>query len=145
MLKMILDLISNAFGAVKGWLDFKNSGVGQRKAAEGMVKSAEDAAKKRRAEINKAVYEGDAATVNRIVNGLALLWAMVLAAAIFAAGCVADGPKYVAADRVVACVTNETGAVEYWRVPPLVMEDLLNAKVELGELKQELKIKEITR
>lgn len=90
MLKMILDLISNAFGAVKGWLDFKNSGVGQRKAAEGMVKSAEDAAKKRRAEINKAVHEGDTAAVNRIVNGLALLWAMVLAAAIFAAGCASD-------------------------------------------------------
>lgn len=61
------------------------------------------------------------------------------------AGCVADGPKYVAADREVTCVTNETGAVVYWRVPPLVMEELLNAKVELGELKQELKIKEITK
>lgn len=140
---MILDLISNAFGAVKGWFDFKNSGVGQRKAAENMVKNAEDAAKKRKAEINKAVHEGDAAAVNRIVNGLALLWAMVVAASVL--GCAAPAPKYVAADREVTCVTNETGAVEYWRVPPLVMEDLLNAKVELGELKQELKIKEITK
>ena len=145
MLKMVLDLVANALGAVKGWFDWKNSGVGQRKAAEGMVRGAAAAERKRRAEINRAVHEGDAATVNRIVNGLALLWAMVLAAAIFAAGCVADGPKYVAADREVTCVTNATGAVEYWRVPPLVMEDLLNAKVELGELKQELKVKEITK
>ena len=143
MLKMILDLISNAFGAVKGWFDFKNSGVGQRKAAEGIVKNAEDAAKKRRAEINKAVHTGDAATVNRIVNGFAILWAMLVAASVL--GCAAPAPKYVAADREVTCVTNETGAVEYWRVPPLVMEELLNAKVELGELKQELKIKEITK
>lgn len=85
MLKMILELISNAFGVAKEWLGFKNSGVGQRKAAEGMVKSAEDAAKKRRAEINKAVHEGDAATVNRIVNGLAILWAMLVAASVL--GC----------------------------------------------------------
>lgn len=143
MLKMILDLISNAFGVAKEWLGFKNSNVGQRKAAEGIVKNAEDAAKKRKAEINKAVHEGDAAAVNRIVNGFAILWAMVVIASVL--GCVAPAPKYVAADREVTCVTNETGAVEYWRVPPLVMEELLNAKVELGELKQELKIKEITK
>lgn len=143
MLKMILDLISNAFGVAKEWLGFKNSGVGQRKAAEGMVKSAEDAAKKRKAEINKAVHEGDEATVNRIVNGLAILWLMLVAASVL--GCAAPAPKYVAADREVTCVTNETGAVEYWRVPPLVMEELLNAKVELGELKNELKVKEITK
>ena len=62
-----------------------------------------------------------------------------------ALGCTSPTPKYVAADREVTCVTNETGAVEYWRVPPLVMEDLLNAKVELGELKNELKVKEITK
>ena len=143
MLKMILDLISNAFGVAKEWLGFKNSNVGQRKAAESMVKDAEDAAKKRKAEINRAVHEGDEATVNRIVNGLAILWLMLIVASVL--GCAAPTPKYVAADREVTCVTNETGAVEYWRVPPLVMEDLLNAKVELGELKQELKIKEITK
>ena len=143
MLKMILELISNAFGVAKEWLGFKNSGVGQRKAAENMVKDAEDAAKKRKAEINKAVHEGDAATVNQIVNGFAILWAMLVAASVL--GCAAPAPKYVAADREVTCVMNETGAVEYWRVPPLVMEELLNAKVELGELKNELKVKEITK
>ena len=90
MLKMILELISNAFGVAKEWLGWKNSGVGQRKAAESMVKSAEDAVKKRKAKINKAVHEGDAKTVNQIVNNLALLWAMALAAAILAAGCASD-------------------------------------------------------
>lgn len=75
----------------------------------------------------------------------ALAGIMAVAALAAICGCAAPTPKYVAADREVACVTNETGAVEYWRVPPLVMEDLLNAKVELGELKQELKIKEITK
>lgn len=143
MLKMILDLISNAFGVAKEWLGFKNSGVGQRKAAESMVKDAEDAAKKRKAKINKAVHEGDAKTVNQIVNTAIAACAAIACA--LALGCTSPTPKYVAADREVTCVTNETGAVEYWRVPPLVMEELLNAKVELGELKQELKIKEITK
>ena len=143
MLKMILDLISNSVGAVKEWLGWKNSGVGQRKAAEGMVKDAEDAAKKRKAKINKAVHEGDAETVNQIVN--AAIAACAAIACALALGCTSPTPKYVAADREVTCVTNETGAVEYWRVPPLVMEELLNAKVELGELKNELKVKEITK
>lgn len=70
---------------------------------------------------------------------------MAVAALAAICGCAATAPKYVAADREVTCVTSKTGAVEYWRVPPLVMEELLNAKVELGELKQELKIKEITK
>ena len=142
MLKMILELISNAVGAVKGWLDWKSSGVGQRKAAEGMVEDAEAAAKKRRAEINRAVFGGDAEKVNRIVNGLC-----VLAVASFAcvSGCATPAPTYVAADRKVTCVTNAAGMVEHWCVPPLVMEELLNAKVELEEIKKELKIKEITK
>ena len=142
MLKMILELVANALGVVKGWLDWKSSGVGQRKAAEGMVEDAEAAAKRRRAEINRAVHEGDEATVNRIVNGLCVAACVSLA---LVAGCASPEPAYVAADRHVTCVTNATGAVEYWRVPPLVMEELLNAKVELGELKKELKVKEIMK
>ena len=183
MLKMILELVANALGVVKGWLDWKSSGVGQLKAAEGMVvetasvtfviasirpdshggtvgiaevalpdgeydyiihaaSNADPAAKRRRAEINRAVHEGDDDTVNRIVNGLCVAACVSLA---LVAGCASPEPAYVAADRHVTCVTNATGAVEYWRVPPLVMEELLNAKVELGELKKELKVKEITK
>ena len=144
MLKMVLDLISNALGIVKGFFDYKNSGVGQRKAAEGIVDSAENAAKKRRAEINRASHQGDAATVNRIVNGAIVATAAAVCA--LALGCASTpAPQYVAADREVTCVTNETGRVIYWRVPPLVMEELLNSKVELDELKKELKVKEITK
>ena len=72
--------------------------------------------------------------ISLILAAVALAWAC---------GCVSERPRYVAADRVVTCVTNETGAVEYWRVPPLVMEELLNAKLELEEAKHENKVKEI--
>ena len=147
MLTMILELITNAVGAVKGWFDWKTSPVKQRTDAEAIVKRDERAAENRRAEVNRAVHTGDADAVNRIVNGLALLWALVLSASLLscAAGCRTPEPRYVAADRVVTCVTNETGTVEYWRVPPLVMEELLNSKLELEEMKHENKIKEITK
>lgn len=144
---MILELISNAVGAVKGWFDWKTSHVKQRTDAEAIVKRDERAAQNRRAEVNRAVHTGDEAKVNRLVNGLALLWALVLFASLLscAAGCRSPEPRYVAADRVVTCVTNETGDVLYWRVPPLVMEELLNSKLELEEMKHETKVKEITK
>lgn len=143
MLKMILELIANAAGVVSNWFRWKSSGVAQREAAEGIVeRDAADAAR-RRAEVNRACHEGDSAAVNRFLNEC-------LAAAcglVFMCGCASapSVPQYVAADREVTCVTNAMGKVEYWKVPPLVMEELLNAKLELGELKKENKVKEITK
>lgn len=71
--------------------------------------------------------------------------AMVFAAAAFtwACGCISEKPRYVTADRVVTCTTNELGQAVMWHVPPLVMEELLNAKLELEEVKHENKVKEI--
>lgn len=147
MLNMILELISNALGTVASWFDWKTSPVKQRTDAEAIINRDERAAQSRRAEVNRAVHIGDVDAVNRIVNGLALLWVLVVSASLLscAAGCRSPEPRYVAADRVVTCVTNETGAVEYWRVPPLVMEELLNSKLELEEMKHETKVKEITK
>jgi hypothetical protein len=141
MMKMILELIANAAGAVSNWFKWKSSGVAQREAAEGIVQKSEDAAARRKAEVNRACHEGDAGFVNRILNSSA---AFALAS-LCVIGCASAKPQYVAADREVTCVTNAMGKVEYWKVPPLVMEELLNAKLELGELKKENKVKEITK
>jgi hypothetical protein len=140
---MITELISNALGVVSNWFKWKSSGVAQREAAEGIVQKSEDAAVKRKAEINRACYEGDARAVNRFLNNCL----EIACGLCFMAGCLSSppSPQYVAADREVTCVTNATGKVEYWKVPPLVMEELLNAKLELGELKKENKVKEITK
>lgn len=147
MFTMILELITNALGTVSNWFKWKSSPVKQHTDAEAVVKRDERAAQNRRAEVNRAVHTGDEAKVNRIVNGLALLWALMLSASLLscACGCRTPEPRYVAADRVVTCVTNETGAVLYWRVPPLVMEELLNSKLELEEMKHQNKVKEITK
>ena len=142
MLKMILELISNAIGAVSNWFKWKSSGVAQREAAEGIVQKSEDAAAKRKAEINRACHEGDAQAVNKFLNNCL----EIACGLCFLTGCFSSPPtpQYVAADREVRFVTNSTGRA-VWEVPPLVMEDLLNAKVELGEIKKEQKIKEITK
>lgn len=139
---MILELIANAAGAVSNWFKWKSSGVAQREAAEGIVeRDAADAAR-RRAEVNRACHEGDAGFVNRILNSVAV----VALASLCVVGCAsAVKQQYVAADREVTCVTNAMGKVVYWKVPPLVMEELLNAKLELREIKKENKIKEITK
>lgn len=139
---MILELIANAAGVVSNWFRWKSSGVAQREAAEGIVERDEADAAARRSRVNRACHEGDADFVNRIVNGAAA----VALASLCVVGCAsATKPQYVAADREVTCVTNAMGKVEYWKVPPLIMEELLNAKLELGEIKKENKIKEITK
>ena len=141
MLRMILELIANAAGAVSNWFRWKSSGVAQREAAEGIVERDEAATAKRKAEVNRACHEGDAGFVNRILNSAAA----VALASLCVVGCAsAIKPQYVASDREVRFVTNSMGRAVF-EVPPLVMEELLNAKLELGELKKENKIKEITK
>lgn len=145
----MMELISNILGAIGNFFKWKSSGVAQRNAAKKMVSEEEELRRERREAVNRAVHEGDAAKVNAIASGALILMAMLGMMGIVAMmGCVA--PKkpqavYVAADRVITCTTNEEGRAVMWHVPPLVMEDLLNSKVELDEIKRENKIKEITK
>lgn len=140
---MVLEMLANALGAVSNFFRWKSSGVAQHDAAESRATAAENAVRDRKAEVNRAVHEGDEEAVNRLVNGLAILWAMALAACILGCATAPKAPHYVAADRVVTCTTNELGQAVMWHVPPLVMEELLNAKLELEEVKHENKVKEI--
>ena len=145
----MMELIANICGAFGNFFKWKSSGVAQRRAAKKMVSEEEELRRERREALNRAVHEGDAAKVNAIASGVLILMAMLGMMGIVAMmGCVA--PKkpqtvYVAADRVITCTTNGEGRAVMWHVPPLVMEDLLNSKVELDEMKRENKIKEITK
>lgn len=149
MLKAMLEFLSNALGAFGNFFKWKSSGVAQYDAAEKRVSEREASASARKAAVNRAVHEGDADAVNRIIGGFAILFAMVLFVAIldFCCGCLTSRPQtqYIAADRVVTCTTNENGRAVMWHVPPLVMEELLNSKLELEEIKHQNKVKEITK
>jgi hypothetical protein len=144
----MMELISNILGAIGNFFKWKSSGVAQRNAAKKMVSEEEELRRERHEAVNRAVHEGDADRVNAIASGVLVLVAMLGMMGIVAMmGCVSTKPQtvYVAADRVITCTTNEEGRAVMWHVPPLVMEDLLNSKVELDELKRENKIKEITK
>lgn len=149
MLKAMLEFLSNALGAFGNFFKWKSSGVAQYDAAEKRVSEREASASARKAAVNRAVHEGDADAVNRIIGGFAILFAMVLFVAIldFCCGCLTSRPQtqYIAADRVVTCTTNENGRAVMWHVPPLVMEELLNSKLELEGIKHQNKVKEITK
>lgn len=88
MLRMLLDFLSNALGSLSHWFRWKSSPVAQHDGAEARVSAEEAKALDRRAEVNRAVHGGDEDAVNRIVNGLALLWALVMAAGAF--GCASE-------------------------------------------------------
>lgn len=149
MLKAMMELISNVLGVLSNWFRWKSSGVAQHDAAEKRVFQQEAAVLERMSAVNRAVHEADEKAVNRIVNGFAILFAMVLFAAIFdfCCGCYTQRPQtqYIAADRIVTCTTNESGRAVMWHVPPLVMEELLNSKLELEEIKHQNKVKEIAK
>jgi hypothetical protein len=143
-----MELISNILGAIGNFFKWKSSGVAQRRAAKKMVSEEEELRRERREAVNRAVHEGDADRVNEIASGVLVLVAMLgMMGIVTMMGCVATKPQavYVAADRMITCTTNEEGRAVMWHVPPLVMEDLLNSKVELDEMKRENKIKEMTK
>ena len=145
----MIEFISNILGAIGNFFKWKSSGVAQRRAAKKMVSEEEEIRRERREAVNRAVHEGDADRVNAIASGALILMAMLGMMGIVAMmGCVS--PKmpqtvYVAADRMITCSTNGQGQAVMWHVPPLVMEELLNSKLELEEIKHENKIKEITK
>lgn len=85
---MVLEMLANALGAVSNFFRWKSSGVAQHDAAESRATAAENAVRDRRAKVNRAVHGGDEDAVNRIVNGLAVLWALAMAAG--ALGCASE-------------------------------------------------------
>lgn len=144
------ELIANIAGLIGSLFRWKCSGVAQRNAAKRIVSEEEELRRERREALNRAVHEGDVAKVNAVARGVLILVAMlsVMTALSLIAGCISSEPPqtvYVAADREITCTTNAQGRAMMWHVPPLVMEELLNSKVELDEMKRENKIKEITK
>lgn len=67
---MVFEMLANALGAVSNFFKWKSSGVAQHDAAESRAAAAENAARDRKATVNRAVHEGDKDIVNRIVNGI---------------------------------------------------------------------------
>lgn len=143
MLRMILQFIGGIAEAIGGFFKWKAAPNTQYSAAEKAVEKNDAAIAKKKAEAEEAAYGGDEMKVNTIINGIR---AVAFALLFFAGGCFSDKPSVqvvrVTEDRWVRAVTNELGKVSHWEVPPSVMTELLDAKIERDELLKKQRIQE---
>lgn len=136
MLATIIKLVSAIANGVGGYFKWKSSAYKQYTEAEEAVEKENEKALRERSAIENAVFQGDAATVNRIING-----SFGFMVALFC-GCVSvvePLPIYVPADRAVSPMTNSVGMAG-WFVPNPVMADFLMQKTEIKDLKNKIEV-----
>jgi hypothetical protein len=136
----ILTLLSSIASAVGGFFNWKSSAVNQRREADKDLKNEEEKKAKLKAEISDAIHTGNDEKLNEILTRLLLVLCCVFSTA-FLIGCNTSKTviKYVSADRRIESCTNSVG-IACKAVPNAVFEDLVNATVELQDLKREIKL-----
>ncbi len=136
----ILTLLSSIASAVGGFFNWKSSAVNQRREADKDLKNEEEKKAKLKAEISDAIHTGNDEKLNEILTRLLLVLCCVFSTA-FLIGCNTSKTviKYVPTDRRIESCTNSIG-IACKAVPNAVFEDLVNATVELQDLKREIKL-----
>ena len=136
----ILTLLSSIASAVGGFFNWKSSAVNQRREADKDLKNEEEKKAKLKAEISDAIHTGNDEKLNEILTRLLLVLCCVFSTA-FLIGCNTSKMviKYVPTDRRIESCTNSIG-IACKAVPNAVFEDLVNATVELQDLKREIKL-----
>ena len=136
----LINLLSSIASAVAGFFNWKSSKVAQRREAEKDLKKAEEKKDKLMAEISDAIHTGDDEKLNEIMTRLLPVVFCVFSMA-FLVGCYCTKTtiKYVPTDRRIESCTNSIG-IACKAVPNAVFEDLINATIELQDLKREIKI-----
>jgi len=124
--------------AVAGYFGWKNSKVGQRRAAESDAKKAGQERQDAERSIDNDVYKGDKDAVNTRLSNIAKV--VIIAATLAGVtGCwtLRPPPVYVPGDRVCYPETNSLG-VAGWFVPNATFSQLLKS----AQRAQELEIKQ---
>ena len=136
----ILTLLSSIASAVGGFFNWKSSAVNQRREADKDLKNEEQKKAKLKAEISDAIHTGNDEKLNEILTRLLLVLCCVFSTA-FLIGCNTSKTviKYVPTDRRIESCTNSIG-IACKAVPNAVFEELVNATVELQDLKREIKL-----
>lgn len=137
---MIMKLITAIFTAIGGFFNWKASPSKQysdaRKSVEKDMKKREDD----RQAVRDAVYGGDENRVNAMLNPAI---AVLVGVCLLCGGCFTTTKVVrVTEDRYVSCVKGDDGKVLYWKVPPAIMVELLDAKCELEQYKKDKQINE---
>ena len=135
-----INLISSIGSAIAGFFSWKTSKVAQRREAEKDLIKEEEKKAKLKAEISDAIHTGNDEKLNEILTRLLLVLCCAFSTA-FLIGCNTSKTviKYVPADRRIESCTNSVG-IACKAVPNAVFEDLVNATVELQDLKREIKL-----
>lgn len=136
----MLKLITSLLAAVGGFFAWKSSASKQYSDAR---KSVEKDMKKREEDkqtVRDAVYGGDENRVNAMLNPAI---AVLVGVCLLCGGCFTTTKVVrVTEDRYVSCVKGDDGKVLYWKVPPAIMVELLDAKYELEQYKKDKQINE---
>lgn len=136
----LINLLSSIASAVAGFFNWKSSKVAQRREAENDLMKEAEKKDKLKAEISDAIHTGDDEKLNEIMTRLLPVVFCVFSMA-FLVGCYCTKTtiKYVPTDRRIESCTNSIG-IACKAVPNAVFEDLINATIELQDLKREIKI-----
>ena len=135
-----INLISSIGSAIAGFFSWKTSKVAQRREAEKDLIKEEEKKAKLKAEISDAIHTGNDEKLNEILTRILPVVYCVFATA-FLIGCNNSKTviKYAPTDRRIESCTNSIG-IACKAVPNAVFEDLVNAAVELQDLKREIKL-----
>lgn len=136
----LINLLSSIASAVAGFFNWKSSKVAQRREAEKDLKKEEEKKDKLKAEISDAIHTGNDDKLNEVLARILPVVFCVFSSA-FLIGCNTSQTlvKYVPTDRRIESCTNSIG-IACKAVPNAVFEDLINATIELQDLKREIKI-----
>lgn len=136
----IMQFFSSIVSAFGGWLNWKSSPVNQRREAEKDLKKEESEKAKLKAELSDAIHTGNDDKLNEILTRIFPVVFCVFSTAFFI-GC--NGTKttikYVSTDRRIESCTNSIG-IACKAVPNAVFEELVNATIELQDLRREIKL-----
>lgn len=131
----ILALLGAIAAAIGAFFTYKNSSMGQRSSATSDFEKTEAAKKAAKSAVKSAVYSGDVSKINSMLS--VTLVAMMITGC---SGCFSKPPVVVPSTRYVEAVMTPKGTVDYYKVPPVILEELLNTKIELEYTQRELEI-----
>jgi hypothetical protein len=136
----ILTFLSSIASAIGGFFNWKSSTVNQRREAEKDLKKEEEGKAKLKAELADAIHTGNDEKLNEILTRILPVVFCVFSTTFFAScNSTKTTIKYVPTDRRIESCTNSIG-IACKAVPNAVFEELVNATIELRDLKREIKI-----
>lgn len=136
----LINLLSSIGTAVSSFFKWKSSPVNQRREADKDLKKEEEGKAKLKAELADAIHTENDEKLNEILTRILPVVFCVFSTTFFAScNSTKTTIKYVPTDRRIESCTNSIG-IACKAVPNAVFEELVNATIELRDLKREINL-----